>query len=83
MEISITKAKTCWPELIARAEGGEEIILTRRGIPVASLTRWVPRGKQRVLGTARGRVKINDDFDEPVPGFEEFCVTDSDETGFP
>jgi hypothetical protein len=32
----------------------------------------VPTPKKRVLGTAKGKVEIAADFDEPIPGFEEF-----------
>ncbi len=66
--VNMQEAKTHLSKLVARAEEGEEIV-----IPVVSLKRWVvPKPKKRVLGTAKGKVEIADDFDEPIPGFEEF-----------
>lgn len=38
MNISLTDAKARLTELVRRAEAGEEIVLTRRGAPVARLT---------------------------------------------
>lgn len=35
---TVTKAKTHLSELLARVESGEEIIITRRGHPVAQLS---------------------------------------------
>ncbi len=37
VRISLTEAKSQWGKLFARVEAGEEIILTRRGEPVARL----------------------------------------------
>ncbi len=35
---SVVEAKNNFSELIARAEGGEEIVITRHGVPVVQLT---------------------------------------------
>jgi len=37
MQISVSEAKTSLTELLHRAEGGEEIVLTRRGRKVARI----------------------------------------------
>jgi len=59
------EAKSQLSKLVARAEAGEEIVITRRGEPAARL---VPerRGQSfaSLAGAWRGRVKIADDFDE-------------------
>lgn len=71
--VNMHEAKTHLSKLVARAEEGEEIVIARAGKPVVSLKRWiVPTPKKRVLGTAKGKVEIAADFDEPIPGFEEF-----------
>ena len=28
--------------------------------------------KQRILGLAKGKIVIKDNFDDPIPGFEEY-----------
>jgi prevent-host-death family protein len=63
--IGMHEAKTQLSKLVERAEGGEEIVITRRGEPAARL---VPArqgaGFASLVGTWQGRVKIGDDFDE-------------------
>jgi antitoxin (DNA-binding transcriptional repressor) of toxin-antitoxin stability system len=59
------EAKSNLSKLVARVEGGEEIVITRRGAPAARL---VPErqgsGFASLAGSWRGRVRIADDFDE-------------------
>ena len=43
MEISLTEAKAQLTDLVRRAEAGEEVILTRRGTPVARIAPVAPR----------------------------------------
>ncbi len=43
MQISVTEAKTKLSALIAAAERGEEIIITRCGIPVARIVAIAPK----------------------------------------
>jgi prevent-host-death family protein len=64
-EIGMHEAKTQLSKLVERVEGGEEIVITRRGEPAARL---VPErqgeGFASLAGAWRGRVTIADDFDE-------------------
>jgi prevent-host-death family protein len=59
------EAKTQLSKLVERAEGGEEIVITRRGEPAVRL---VPAkrgaGFASLAGSWQGRVRIADDFDE-------------------
>ncbi len=66
-EIEITK--TCLAELVAAAEHGDELLLTKDGRPFARL---VPAGRDRVPGSARGLVTIRDDFDDPLDDFRDY-----------
>jgi len=61
MEVTITQAKAKLESLIKRATAGEEIIITRAGIPLVRLE------SVRPLGMYRGKIKIADDFDAPLP----------------
>lgn len=59
------EAKTHLSRLLERVERGEEIVLARGGRPVARL---VPeRPAPREPGRLRGRIRIGDDFDDPLP----------------
>jgi len=62
--VSIYDAKTQLSRLVARAEAGEEIVLSRHGKPVARITPLPLARPLPVPGTLKGRVVIHDDFDE-------------------
>lgn len=57
MEIGAFEAKTHLAELLRRAEAGEEVVITRRGKPVARLLPFRESDvadRQRVLDALRG-----------------------------
>jgi prevent-host-death family protein len=64
-EVGMHEAKTQLSKLVERVEGGEEIVITRRGAPAARL---VPErrggGFASLAGAWKGQVKIAEDFDE-------------------
>lgn len=65
MEVSIYEAKNNFSELVRRAEQGEEVILSRRGRPVARLVKLSP--KTRELGLFRGQIKeLDPDWWKPM-----------------
>jgi prevent-host-death family protein len=66
-KISIDDAIARLSELVDRAASGEEIIITRRGCPIARLTALRSPGDQRKPGRLRGRVRIRRNFDESFP----------------
>ena len=53
--IGLFEAKTHLSELIARAERGEEVIITRHNKPVAKI---VPIGRERVEGAQRRQAAL-------------------------
>ena len=64
--VGMHEAKTRLSELVKLAEEGEEVVIQRRGKPVARL---VPVGDENggiasAFGVWRGKVQIADDFDE-------------------
>ena len=67
MEVNIYAAKSQLSSLVRRAAGGEEIVITRNGEPVARLVAVGRAGTKRKLGRLRGKVRIADDFDAPLP----------------
>jgi prevent-host-death family protein len=62
--VNMHKAKTDLSRLVARALDGEDVVLTRSGKPVVRL---VPIRRERTAGLARGKVRIAEDFDAPLP----------------
>ncbi len=66
MTVGVHEAKTNLSRLLQRVAGGEDVIITRSGVPVARLTAVHERGR-RTFGQDRGRLTIPDDFDAPLP----------------
>jgi len=61
MKVSVADAKNKLPELIKAVEDGEQVTICRRGVPVVDIVRTEkPSGKQRKLGTLKGKIQIND-----------------------
>lgn len=64
--VGVHEAKTHLSRLLERVRAGEEIIIERRGQPIALLIRIEPSAPPR-FGADRDRVVIADDFDAPLP----------------
>jgi prevent-host-death family protein len=63
-QINIHEAKTQLSKLIA---DGKEIIIARYGQPVAKLVPLKPQTEDRKPGTAIGKIKMKDNFFDPLP----------------
>ena len=66
MQINIYDAKTHFAELIDKLETEDEIIIARRGTPVAKLVSF-NHGLKRPVGTAKGKFKVpatTEEFDK-------------------
>ncbi len=64
---NIHDAKTQLSKLVERAAAGNEIVIAKAGTPVARLVPLASAGRKRKLGLLRGRIKVPDDFDAPLP----------------
>ena len=66
---SVREARTHLSRLIARAEAGEEVVITRDGKPVVRLEPIQPSGRSRPRepGSWKGRISIDDSFFDPLP----------------
>ena len=66
--VNVHEAKTHFSKLLERVRLGEEVIVAKAGTPVARL---VPvettAAKERQPGSMKGRIRIGDDFDDPLP----------------
>ena len=67
LSVSVYETKARLSQLLNQVEQGEQVIITRHGKPVAQLLPVTPAAKHRKLGTLRGRLRIADDFDAPLP----------------
>lgn len=65
--VNIHEAKTTLSALIAAAEAGEEVIISRANKPVVRLVPVQAKPARRVSGLHKGNVlHISEDFDAPL-----------------
>ena len=72
--IGAFEAKTHFSQLLERAQQGTVFIVTRRGTPVAQLGPSEQHACRPVFGSARGQVRIREDFDEPLADMAEYAL---------
>jgi prevent-host-death family protein len=65
-QFSVHDAKTNLSKLIATALEGGEVVIARGNVPVVRLVAVAPRGK-RCFGALKGKIAIDERFDEPLP----------------
>jgi prevent-host-death family protein len=70
--VNVHEAKTHLSKLLLRVMAGERIIIAKAGKPVAELGPISERPPRRVGGLDKGLVVIGDDFDDPLPEFDEY-----------
>jgi antitoxin (DNA-binding transcriptional repressor) of toxin-antitoxin stability system len=68
--VALTELLTSLPEVVARVERGEEVLIARDGKAVVRMTavepvQASPPGRS-LLGAMKGKIWIADDFDAPM-----------------
>ena len=69
--VGMHEAKTHFSKLVRLAAGGQEVIVTNAGRPVAKIVGYEPVAAARTPGLLAGRIVIKPGFDELPPGFEQ------------
>ena len=64
---TLREAKARLFELVDRVQAGEQVVILRRGRPVARLMSYAPKRAKRRLGVLRGRIKFRKGWDKPLP----------------
>jgi prevent-host-death family protein len=67
--VTVHEAKAHLSRLLRRVATGEEIVICRRGEPVARLVP-IKRLDKRRLGIDQGVFEVPEDFDAPLPDFD-------------
>jgi prevent-host-death family protein len=65
--VSLYEAKTGLSRLVEDAAAGEEIVISKNGVPRAKLVAVPPKGKRRKPANAMKITYIAPDFDTPDP----------------
>jgi prevent-host-death family protein len=73
--VNIYDAKTRLSQLVDRAAGGEDVVVSRNGKPLVRITRLIEPKRRIKFGLLKGKLRIAPDFDAPLPdailaGFE-------------
>ena len=68
-KLDIGQAKSHLSKLLDLAIKGEEIIITQDDKPVAKIC---PIKRPLKRGSAKGKIWMRDDFDEPLEDFQEY-----------
>ncbi|WP_419939158.1 type II toxin-antitoxin system Phd/YefM family antitoxin [Candidatus Palauibacter sp.] len=64
--VNVHEAKTQLSRLLAQVEAGEDVVIARRGEPVARLVACKPPGK-RQPDVLKGTIAVPDSFFDPLP----------------
>lgn len=64
--VNVHQAKTHLSRLLVQVEAGEDVVISRRGEPVARLVGCKPRSK-RQPDVLKGKLTIPDEFFDPLP----------------
>jgi prevent-host-death family protein len=72
IQVNIHEAKTHLSRLIAKVIGGEEIIIAKGNTPVVKLIQIKTSKDKRKLGSAKGKIHIGADFDNPLDDFKDY-----------
>ena len=70
-KIGASEAKTHLSEILKNVSRGQTYLITKRGCPVAEL-RPIGASKGLRFGADAGKIWMSDDFDDPLPEFEDY-----------
>jgi len=71
-QVTRDEAQTQLAELLDAALEGEEVYIGGEGMALVRLLPVSEAAPRRRAGTARGLIYMSDDFDDPLPEFEEY-----------
>jgi prevent-host-death family protein len=71
-EIGAFEAKTRLSEILEKVRKGQVFFITKRGQPIAELRPVTTREHRPRFGCDKGRVRIGEDFDAPIPELKDY-----------
>jgi antitoxin (DNA-binding transcriptional repressor) of toxin-antitoxin stability system len=71
-QVPLEEAKTRLSDLIDAALRGEEVAIAADDQRAVKLVPVRPRKRRRQFGFAKGLIVMTEDFDAPLPEFEEY-----------
>ncbi len=71
-KVNIHEAKTHLSRLVQEVLDGGEVVIARDNVPLVKLVLLDSAKSARILGTAKGKVTLAADFDEPLADFDDY-----------
>ncbi len=65
--VDVRQAKARLSQLLGKVVAGSTIVICKAGKPVARLVPLEPVVRAKKLGLLKGRIRVPDDFDGPLP----------------
>jgi prevent-host-death family protein len=65
--INLHAAKTHLSRLVDEAAAGEDVVIAKNGKPLVKLVAIGSGTRRKGFGALKGKIRIADDFDEPLP----------------
>ncbi len=65
--VNIHEAKTNLSRLIEAVAQGDEVVIAKAGKPMVRIVPFATQKTPRRLGGLKGKIRIADDFDAPLP----------------
>lgn len=65
--VNIHEAKTNLSRLIEAVVEGDEVVIAKAGKPMVRIVPFAKQKTPRRLGGLKGKIRIADDFDAPLP----------------
>jgi prevent-host-death family protein len=65
--VNLHAAKTHLSRLVDEAAAGEEVVIAKSGKPVVRLVPVTARTRRTGFGALKGKIRISEDFDAPLP----------------
>ena len=65
--VNLHAAKTHLSRLVEAAAAGEDVVIAKAGKPMVRLVPVAASGRRTGFGALRGKIRIGDDFDKPLP----------------
>ena len=69
-QFNIHEAKTQLSRIIERVEKGEQVVISRAGVPVAKVVPIPSQANRRGRGSLAGRIELADDWDSAAVNAE-------------
>ncbi len=77
---NVTEAKEQLSALLVLVEGGEDVVISRAGKPIARLVALKHGAMGRKPGALKGKIKIGPDFDKAEPQIEALFNGEANDT---